>query len=237
MPSYYADKPFLNIAYAVDIQLFEHLSNLLFDGDQSRMVYASNAHAMRKRAQDAAGNISTSNLNLPFMNFRTDEYSIDSNSQRWNVRAYTQGAYVPELEQKVIYAPLTIEYEATFWCHRDDELRYAFNEIHFDSGNKTTLIPSVNVGGTDLPFTAWLTYDNLDFDPEYNEQDWLERNKIHSASIDFQIETFALKSNENITLTEEVVFNFAANQGYDAPSYEEALRFTVDHLTEEVTPV
>lgn len=234
MPSYYENDPFLNVAYAVDVRLIEHFSNLLFHGDQQRMVYASNAFAMRKRARDSNGDVSESNLDLPFMNFRTDEYAVDGSSPRWNVRAYTQGAYEPELGEKIIYAPLTIEYEATFWCHRDDELRYAFNEVHLDSGNKTTLLPEVSINDTPVPFTAWLTYDNLQFDPEYNETDWLERNNIHSASIDFQIETFTLKSNSNITLTEEVVFNFAANQGYDAPTYEEAFRFTVDHLTETV---
>lgn len=236
MPSYYADKNFLNIAYATDIELENHFSNMLFGGDTSRIVYSSNAHAMRKRSKQSGEETSSSNLHLPFMNYRTDDYRIDPGNIRWNARAYTQGVYIPELQQKIVYAPLIVEYEATFWCHRDDELRYAFNEVHFDSGNKTVLTPSVEIDGNTVPFTAWLTYDDLQFDPEYDENDWLERNNIHSAAIDFQIETLALKTNTNITLTEEVVFNFVADHGFEASSYEEALTFIVDHMSEEVTP-
>lgn len=234
MPSYYADKNFLNIAYATDIELERHFASMLFGGDLDRIIYSSNAYAMRKRAKHSGEETSSSNLHLPFLNYRTDDYRIDDGNIRWNARAYTQGAYLPEIQQKIVYAPLIIEYEATFWCHRDDELRYAFNEVHFDSGNKTVLTPSVDIAGQTIPLTAWLSYDNLQFDPEYDENDWLERNNIHSAALDFQIETLALKTNENITLTEEVVFTFASEHGFEAPSYEEALTFTVDHMNEEV---
>ncbi|HYX08183.1 MAG TPA: hypothetical protein VE912_15740 [Bacteroidales bacterium] len=236
MPSYYQDQNFINIAYAVDIVAENHFSDMLFKGDSSRVIYASNEFAMRERARQAQDNVSTSNLNLPFMNYRTDDYRIDGSNPRWHVRAYTSGAYIPAIKQNIVYAPLIIEYQSTFWCNRDDDLRYAFNELHFDSGNKTTLVPTVSVAGETVELTAWLSYNNLEFDPEYNETDWLEKNNIHSAVLDFQIETFALKSNENIILTEEVVFDFAAKHGLEeGTTYDDAYTFIVDHLNETVT--
>lgn len=233
--SFYENQNFLNVAYAVDISLENHFSDLLFKGDNSRIVYSKNEFAMRKRARDSNDNVSTSNLDLPFMNYKTDEYRIEGDNPRWHIRAYSSGVYIPELDQKIIYAPLVMEYEATFWCNLDEELRYAFNEVHFDSGNKTTLTANIDVDGINLPLTVWLSYDNLQFDPEYDENEWLERNRIHSAAIDFQVQTFTIKSNKAITVTDEVLFNFVARHGIENDvTYEEAYKFLVDHVNEEV---
>lgn len=215
--------------YATDYAIIQHLSSLLFDGDTTRIIYASNAYAFRKRADKETGN-----LNLPFVNFHLSNY-MPGERLRWHGPAYSQGVYVPELEEKVQFAPITLDYEASFWCYTDFDVKYAFSEFIWDTDNKTILAPSVVIKEQDVLIPAHLSYDGLDLNPEYNEQDWLERNKIHSASIDFQIETLALKSNTDITLTEEVVFNLAYSQGIEAGSFDETYTKLVDHFTEATT--
>jgi hypothetical protein len=233
--SYYSNKNFLDIMNAIDIALFGHFSALLFDGDQTRIQYSSNAYALRKRSDGNKGN-----LNLPFFNFKRDDYDPGLRTW-WNARAYTTGVYVSELEQKIIAAPVTISYEASFWCHRADELRYAFSEIIFDSDNKTIIDPNnaiikpkVEIDGEDVFIPILLNYENTTFDPTYDETDWLERNKIHTAEISFTVDSFALKTNTDITIPETVVFEFAYQNSLEVTNYDETLTRVINHVTEEV---
>ena len=229
MGSYYSDKNFLNIAYSIDISLFTHFAGMLFNDDETKIIYSSNAYAFRNRSEDNSGNLS-----LPFLNFRIKGYA-PGERMRWNLAGYSLGVYVEEIEKKIQFAPITISYEASFWCNRDDELRYAFSELVYDSDNKTVLAPAVTVDSEDILFPAHVLYHGLAFDPTYDETDWIEKNKIHSASLDFNIETLALKTNANICIPTSFVFNFAQGQDYDDPDdYESALQFTIDHLNETV---
>jgi hypothetical protein len=161
VPSFYADSNFINISYAIDIALFSHFANLLFNNDQTRVVYASNAYAFRKRANDNEGN-----LNLPFMNFKTINYNIGMR-ERWNVRAASTGVYISELEKKLIFSPVLVSYEASFWCHRDDELRYAISETVFDADNKTILRPTLEIDSEDV-FLSGQNYDDVDVTSNYD---------------------------------------------------------------------
>jgi hypothetical protein len=136
------------------------------------------------------------------------------------------------LRKKARVAPVTLTYQASFWCHTDFDLRYAFSEFVWDTDNKTILKPSVEVDGYEIPFPAHLSYDDLSFEPEYNEQDWLERNKIHSASIGFEIETLAIKINENVYIPEYVLFNFAYGKGAEPETVEESYEFLISELSE-----
>lgn len=233
--SYYSDKSFLDIMNAIDIALFGHFAGLLFGSDQTRVVYASNAYALRKRSDGNSGN-----LNLPFLNFKRDDYDPGLRSW-WHAPTYTKGVYVPELEQKVIAAPVTIGYEASFWCHRADELRYAFSEIIFDADNKTIIDPDnaiikpkVEIDGQEVYIPILLNYESTTFDPTYDENDWLEQNKIHTAEISFTVDSFALKANTDITIPETVVFEFAHQNSLEVTDYDETLTRVINHITEEV---
>lgn len=222
---YYKNVNFLNIMYATDIAMMQHFANLFFHGDMSRVIYSSNAYAFRKRADKNDGN-----LNLPFINLYMNTYE-PGDRLHWNSPMYTKGTYIPELGEKVRYAPITLDYEASYWCHTDYDVKYAFSEFLWDTDNKTILAPSVQIKEMDIPFPAHLSYDGLDLNPEYNETDWLERNKIHSASIDFQIETLTLKSNVDISIPNKVLFNFVMSQGGDTGSVEEAREYLVSELS------
>jgi len=226
--SYYSDKNFLNIAYAIDLSLISHFSSMLFNNDVNRVQYSSNAYAMRKRSDNNNGR-----LDLPFLNFKAVSYEPGERAW-WNASAYTKGVYIPELSQKIKMAPVTIGYEASIWLHKDSDLRYAFSELIFDADNKTILnvqqATYIDINGQTVSLPTVLNYTGLDFEPEYNEQDWLERNNIHSASLDFEIGTFAIKSNDNICIPERVLFNFANTKDMKNYTYDEVYNFLVEDL-------
>ena len=233
--NYYQDASFVNVLYIIDLSLISHFSNMLFGGDQTRVIYSSNDYAFRNRSEN-----NDSNLNMPFMNFRLKSHEVGERI-RWNLPANSQGVYIDQLEAKVKFSPIKLNYEASIWFHRDFDIKYAFNEIVWDSDNKTLLKPHATINSAtdpvvpvDVEFPAHLGYDGPSLDPQYNEKDWLEKNNIHSATIDFEIQSFALKVNTDITIPTDLLFNFATHIEPLDENYEEALQFTINSLTEEV---
>ncbi len=236
--NYYQDSNYVNVLYIIDLSLISHFSNMLFNGDQTRVIYSSNDFAFRQRSENNA-----SNMNLPFMNFRLKSHTVGERI-RWNLPANSQGVYIDQLDAKVRFSPIKLSYEASIWFHRDFDIKYAFNEIVWDSDNKTLLKPHATItsgsaGGNpetsvDVDFPAHLGYDGPSLDPQYNEKDWLERNNIHSATIDFEIDSFALKTNNDITIPTDLLFNFADHLDADPENYLEALQFTINRFTQEV---
>lgn len=226
--NYYQDSNYINVIYIIDLTLIDHFKNMLFLGDQSRIIYASNDYAFRKRS-----NNNISNLNLPFMNFRIKSHE-PGKRMRWNLPSNSQGVFIDELNTKVRFSPILLGYEASLWFHRDFDIKYAFNEVVWDSDNKTILNPHATINSIDLTFAAHLGYTNPSLDPQYNEKDWLDKNNIHSATVDFEIETFALKTNADVTIPTDLLFNFASHVDPIDDNYQEALQFTINHLTEEV---
>jgi len=235
--NYYQDSSFINVLYIIDLSLISHFSTMLFSGDQTRVIYSSNDYAFRKRSDN-----NVSNLNLPFMNFRLKSHEVGERI-RWNLPSNSQGVFIDQLDAKIRFSPILLNYEASIWFHRDFDIKYAFNEIIWDSDNKTLLRPYATVTNTfipetpvevDIEFPAHLGYTGPSLDPEYNEKDWLEKNNIHSATIDFEIQSFALKTNTDITIPTDLLFNFATHVEPIDDNYLEALTFTINHLTEEV---
>ena len=91
--SYYTSaNTFKNSLYAINISLIEYFEDTLFGGETTRIVYASNEFALRKRASTQPNN----NLSLPFMNFRLAPggYSDRDVPKRWyNRSADVEGIY------------------------------------------------------------------------------------------------------------------------------------------------
>ena len=230
MPSYFENQNFLNTKYAMDITIETHLAGLVLLDATDRITYASNEYALRKRAQDQEHN----NLNLPFMNYKIDDFAFGA-TPWWNNNLFSRGIYLPELGQKIRMSPVSLNYEATFWAHRDDEILYAFSELRFDADSKTTLTSSIEISGIDVPFPGQLSYTNLNFTPKYNEQDWLDRNKIHTITLDFAVITWIMKTNLDIVIPNKIILEFQALHGIeDTVSYEETINLIIDHFNEDV---
>jgi len=225
---YYDDPSFLNTIYAVDLTLITHFANMFFGGDQTRVIYSSNEYAFRKRSDQNKGN-----LELPFLNFKLKDIDL-GHASRWHPGAYSTGVYIDALETKIRFAPMVLSYDVSFWSHTSFDNKYAFTNVTWDANNKTILAPYVTVDVEDVSYAAHLSYTGMSFEPQYNENDWLERNKIHSSSLDIEIETFNLIANTDITIPETLVFNFASAYNFDTDNYDEALEFVINHLTDEV---
>ena len=237
MPSFYTDKDFLNTTYALDISLETHLSGQLFPDEvdtTDRVIYASNQYALRRRTEEQNLEGSATNLNLPFLNYHLNDFNFGQQSW-WNNELFSRGVFIDEIGQKVKISPVLLAYEATFWCHRMDESLYAFTQLRFDSDSKTTITGQIDIGGITVPFSGQLGYTNLNFRPTYTEQDWLDKNNIHSITLDFEVQMYIMKADTNITIPEKVILEFNSLHGINNDEIsEESVSAIIDHFNESV---
>ncbi len=217
--------------FQLHISLKEHFSNLLYDGDQTRLVYTQNDNALRKR-QD--GNFEDTNLFFPFMNYkRTPDFNPDPVSGRWNNKLYASGVYIDALGMKVKANPVNISFEGMIWLSTEQDLAETFRRLRMDADNFTELTYTVVINGVELPLNLELGYDTLQYDPEFTDRDWLEKNKIHTIRVDFSVNTFLIETvNPDDTLeysiTEKVIYDFKNKNCLGEITYEETIDWLID---------
>jgi len=217
----------VNICYAANIALEKYIAKNFLNDDLTRVIYASTEFALRKRS--AA--IKYSNLDLPFINYKVrpiDPYSTGRPSWANNQLA-TEGVYEEALGKKVLAIPVTINYDSTFFIHRDDETHFLYNKLSWDTTLETKLILPIEIDGLAVPIIGVIKY-NLDFDPDYIDKDWLEKNKIHTISLDMTIDTFFIKLNSSFSITETFILDFVRGKIGDSESVEDVMAFTKSYF-------
>lgn len=206
MAQFFDHTNFINNIYALDIALENHFGQI-FDGDLSRIIYASNTYAFRKRASQS-GDISIDNLNLPFMNYYLTDISLSTDRSWWNNVLQVQGVYVDALGKKVRVVPVQVQYESVLFIERMDDNLLAFSTFLSDNSNETVLYPTVTIDNQEISFTGVLSY-NFSYNTLYDQTDWLKQNNIHTIQLDFNFNTQLLYTNEsNFGISDEVILEF-----------------------------
>lgn len=238
MASFYKDvvsKAYVNTFYALCIALDNYLSTRLLNSDGSRIVYASTAYALRKRA----GQNEWNNANLPFINYKMDEKTFGGKRPWFSMEAFSQGIYIDELKKKLRITPISISFDSTYWTSRDDDYQYATDMMIMDASAETKLKFTMDYGGILVDNIAIVDF-NFDTSPQFTEEDWLTQNKIMSFSINPSIQTFLPLTNvEGYCIPKTVLLDFLVkkdiiNQG-EVIEYDQAMQFTIDHFNQTIT--
>lgn len=220
------------------VALKEYFANLLFDGDGTRIVPASNEQALRRR-QDSIKE--QTHLFFPFMNLRrtTDFFRQDSKGH-WNNRLFGDGIWVPEIGAKLQMDPVSIPYEATVWLSTEHDLHEAYRRLRFNEDGLTEIEFSTLINEQEFCNFMQLNTD-ISYDPTYNDSDWLERNKIHTISVPFTVYTWLTnlvfpgdldgEGNPIYSITEKVIYTFRTlNQIDDSVTNEQVIQLLYDEL-------
>jgi len=179
--------------YVTHLFMKDYFNKMLFTEDETTRVFiASNAYALRDRSDSVAG--SQSNLDYPFMNFKRTAWENDF--QRRSRRGYYNGVYIDEVGTKIKYNPVIFSFEGTIWTNTESDMVEFQRRISWDSNNTTEFDVLLTIKNTQIPLTVYLNYNNYDFDPQYNEQDWLNQDKIHTIGLTFTVTTFDIEVNE-----------------------------------------
>jgi len=217
--TYYDYNKSLTPYYASLIALDNHLANTFFNGDLTRIVTASNNYALRKRSDQDKD---TSNLNLPFMNYKRTEWGFDDRIGKWSNPAFSEGVYLAEIGKKVRILPIVVSFESILWFATESDIAKAYHLLRFDSDGLTELEYELVIDGTTYPMWLWFTYDDAKFDPDYNESDWLEQNKIRTVSLNFTAHFFDIESGStDFAITEKVIHDFIVRNNLGDISQEE----------------
>lgn len=230
---------FRNSIQSLNITVWNRYADLLFSGDLDRIVYAPSDFAFRKRAKTQPNN----SLNLPFINFKIARGGINLNTDRdWKNHALaTQGMWIKEIDRKVRLYPVTIAYDAKLYIHLESDAHWAFSELVWEDALETKLEPSVafidqneeeqiykNIGVLSM---------SLNFESEYNENDWLKENKIRVIEINPSFQTFFIKENfSRFCVPKEFILDFADRKGDiddEDRSYDEIYKAVIDQVSEE----
>ena len=201
-PSDTIDKEEYNMLHVATIGTRKHFADLLFDGDEDRIIYATDDFAFRRRLQI---NNSSSDLKLPFMNLFVSSVG-DVKRKWWHHRAYTDGVYIKELERYLRLFPVRIEFESSLFIEREADRQALYPELRWDADNETLLTFTIDIDSQDVDIVGLLDYD-LDYNFQYEEDDWLKQGNIRVISINAAIDTFFLRDGfENITKRIEFTF-------------------------------
>lgn len=237
---YQTDRP--KVPYFVlHVALKAHFADMLFGGDQTRIEYASNDYALRKRSDSQK---EESHLNFPFLNYKRTQYGFDDTPWRYHRSLFNDGVYIDEIGTKIRANPSQVTFEGTFWTDNEQDLVEASRRINFDADGVTEFdydvqIKNITTGDIcALALHAQLNYTSRDFDPTYNEQDWLDINKIHTIGLDFNVSTWDINPADpeepiDYSITETVIYNYKVKNFLGQITDEEVYQFLVSELDDD----
>ena len=228
---YYSDTfnspgAFYNTIYALQMAIEQHWNGILFPNqpDLTKIIYGSNDFAFRKSASENNGI-----LNIPFMNYYLKGITPDTRRFTWNNEANVRGlsadfvdsttgvSYAQAIGTKLLWVPMHLEYEATVWYSQPQDLLYAFHRAGLDNTNETIITGNLYAPNNIQLQIPAVQYLNLEYNPEMQEQEWFEKNKIMSLVLDFEFDTWIVLPPDNrhppenlevFGFTQEVIFNF-----------------------------
>ena len=228
-PFYYGEqmKSWANnpMVYALDISMEYKLSELLqFPLD--RIIYASNDYCFRERTRKNHGD-----LNLPFLNYYRIGY--DASERRWfNDYSNRFGLidrnndFTSLLGGKMKIYPINVNYESTVFFAQNKDCEYAMNKLMYESSNETVISAQVENDKGDVIKNVGIVGFDLEYNPTYRENDWLEQNRIWSISLDFSINTFMIgdfdENPDNLNVTKSVLLEFFSAKKLNYDNYKES---------------
>ena len=207
---YYVHNSFVNVYYYVYKFLEKWIADNIFRSDTSRVFMASDSYAFRRRFEltDMSKNyddLEFSSLNLPFANYfaQNNGWSTDDRIAAKNAALTYLGIYEGNTKIKASASVLTVP--VTFWFDREDDARLAYEILYFKSYNEQynhTKVPygrnstlgdaSISQSSSILDLPINFMIKSLTFNPQFDETDWLKKQRVFTIKVSFDVRTYAI---------------------------------------------
>lgn len=191
---------FIDIDLACKIGMETFLSDLLFKGDLSRVIYSKEDIAFRRRAElvgagDVAADDTSSvmRLDLPFAIYsQTGSYEEDDRGATQNAAQIIKGYWDPITGINIKAAAVKIAYEATAFFASQADLSVGARLVYYDKTPSAPymFIAETDLCGTPLGIPVFITVDTMDQNPQYNERDFLEKSRIFPLKIQMTVRSY-----------------------------------------------
>lgn len=236
----------LQVLHAVNISLMSFFATDFFAGDLTRIVYASNSYAFRRRVETAGAG--TQGLALPFMNLKL--INVETATQRpWkNMALEADGMEMYEIANRMRMTPVTLSYEGTMFFSTEIETLFTMASIAWNKAMETKIPSGVSISyqpDATIPAVSWildnigiLHLDSLGYNQEFMENEWLQKNKIRAIPVNPTVETWLFKTavplNTKIAITKEFILKLYENSPMN---FVDNLVYTLDYLDTQPLPV
>lgn len=207
---YYVHNYYVNTYYYVYKFLEDWLAKNIFRQDKSRVFMASDDYCFRRRFEltDTSQDFSTldfSSLRFPFANYwpQNSSWEIDPRIAAKSAALTYLGIYEGNTKIRAAQSLFTIP--VTLWFDREDDARLAHEVLYFNSynehyysvevpyGRDTTIQGDNSSTFADiLSLPMNLEIENLVFNPQFNETDWLKKQRVFPIKVDFRIRSYAI---------------------------------------------
>ena len=100
------------------------------------------------------------------------------------------------------------------------------NKLLFDNSNETIVKPQVETNDGDIITNAGLMNFDIEYNPTYQESDWLEQNRIWTIGIDFTITTYMIgtfdTNSDNLHVAKSVLLEFFTAKKLNYENYKDS---------------
>lgn len=210
------------VAYAMDIALENYFSGV-FEFPLDRIIYATNDYTFYERERKNDGN-----LNLPYMSYARIGYS-ETDREWMNNYGHLIGlrgcdSDVISLGKNLRYFPIKMEYEGIVCFSQQKDLEYAYRKIAYESANETIIYPQLESSDGTIIRNVGIFNVDIEFNPSFNESEWLEKNRIFTLGLDFSCDTYLIMSDsEKISVAKSVELEFITAKKLNRENSEESV--------------
>lgn len=194
-----AENKWIDIHQSTKVCLENYLSAVLFKGDLDRCCYSKPDIAFRRRIEmlDAGKaedlQLSPSTLNLPFLVFsQTGEWENDDRMAALQAGQMLHGQYDLNTYRKIRSRAVKCTYTATVFFSRRDDVRLAAQILNWEANPQgpALLYNDVAYKSGTISIPIFTTIDKVTTNPDYNELDWLEKQRIFPLEIEMTVRSY-----------------------------------------------
>ena len=193
-----------NVFYSAQIILEYYLADVLLRSDLSRVQWSSDAYAFRRRFELAdsenGGDYETlgpSSLKLPFANYWYENgkfWEPDDRPFSVNSQQMLKGEWGVGMPARLYAVAVKTPIIGTVYYSTDIDARLAYERLLWERQPKGPIQLSTTVKwkGVELGIPVFLTIESVNFNPKFNETDWLKSQRMYPLQFVFTLRTYAI---------------------------------------------
>jgi hypothetical protein len=177
-----------NSYYAAQFVIEQFLADVLMRSDASRIVWASEPYMFRRRFElsdsqgGEFGTIKPTSLNFPFANYWYDSgfWVPDDRPFAVQTKQILFGLWDETLPAYMRSIPVKTSFSINALYNRDDDARLAYELLMWEylPRGPIQLATKLRWRDVDVPIPVYITIEDIAFNPQYNETDWLKTHRI-----------------------------------------------------------
>jgi hypothetical protein len=197
--SFYDTQKYGMSYYSVQIALEQFIAAKILRGDLSRILFTADSFIFRARMEQQDRSTTyqaASSLKFPFSNYwydgfweRDDRTGSNQATQQFTGVNMSSGSLI---RSRAVMTTIPF----TFYFNSDNDARIAYEKLQWVFNPRSVIISTVvRYKEENIRIPVVITLEEMNYNPEYTEKEWLSQNKIIPIKASFKIRTYTLGPN------------------------------------------